>query len=117
MVQRASATVSQKCVNATGPHFCARSSFNQHGNERGYVGQTRRKGDNCDEEFKGSSEEAGNPYANAFPVAPQYLYGRNLPVMPRLTRSPLGSALRDVHVEVDRRHDAVAERRKPRFCG
>jgi hypothetical protein len=51
--------ISASYVNATGPHFCARSSFNQHGNERGYVGQTRRKGDNCDEEFKGSSEEAG----------------------------------------------------------
>jgi hypothetical protein len=51
--------ISASYVNATGPHFCARSSFNQHGNERGCVGQTRRKGDNCDEEFKGSSEEAG----------------------------------------------------------
>ena len=51
--------ISASYVNATGPHFCARSSFNQHGNESGYVGQTRRKGDNCDEEFKGSSEEAG----------------------------------------------------------
>ena len=32
-------------VNVIGRHFCARSSFNQHGNEKGVSEQTRRKGD------------------------------------------------------------------------
>jgi hypothetical protein len=33
------------CVDAMGPHFCARSSFNQHRNEGVVSEQTRRKGD------------------------------------------------------------------------
>jgi hypothetical protein len=40
-----------------GPHFCARSSFNQHRNERGCVATDTPQRRYCDE-FKGSSEEA-----------------------------------------------------------
>src|SRR5450759_3203052 len=43
---------------AMGPHFCARSSFNQHRNERGCVGTGAPKGDDYDKDFKGSPEEA-----------------------------------------------------------
>src|ERR1035437_5752865 len=39
-----------------------------------------------------------NPYANALPVAPYYLYDRNLPVIPMATQSPLRSALRVIFV-------------------
>jgi hypothetical protein len=59
---------------------------------------------------RGPAHSSFNPYANAFPVAPYIFVRQKLSGHAERDAIALGGGLaRDVHVEVDRRHDAVAE--------